>query len=84
VLKSHDDGRPLLVIRPNNPALALSVAKVALDKNDPALLERLPQEVGDYTVQGWLGPDSTLLDRDGRVIGKCKPGDSFVTMRDHQ
>lgn len=82
VVKSRDDGQPLMVIRPANPALALSVAQVALDKQDTALLDRLPEEVGDYTIQGWLGERGRLLDQNGDVIGKCKPGDSFVTWKD--
>jgi hypothetical protein len=79
-----DNGEPLMVIRPSNPTLALQLAKIAVEKNDKALFDRLPNEVGldNYTIQGWLGPKGKLLDRDGNVIGECKPGDSFITMKD--
>jgi hypothetical protein len=72
------------VIRPSNPTLALQLAKIAVEKNDGDLFQRMPQEVGldGYIVQGWLGPKGKLLDRDGNVIGECKPGDSFITMKD--
>jgi hypothetical protein len=82
VLVSRDDGRPLLVVRPSDPAAALAVAERALRTQETALLESLPETAGDYTVQGWLGKHGAILDRHGDVIGNCKAGDSFITIKE--
>lgn len=76
----HADGEPLSVIRPANPKLALALATVCVQQQDAGLFQRLPSEVGDYTIQGWLGVNGKILDRDGRTIGELEPGDSFVTL----
>lgn len=78
------DGCDLLVIRPSRPAVALALAKVALDHNDPALLDRLPLEVetagATYTFVGYLLRSGEIADATGNVIEpNPQPGDSFVT-----
>lgn len=74
------DGERMQVIRPDSPALALAVAKVALDHNDAALLERLPEEVGEYTFIGYLAVvEPYVVDETGEIVDVVKPGDSFVT-----
>lgn len=81
VLKSHDDGEPLLVARPEFPAAALAFAKRALQTQEwPA--DRFPEAGGNYSLVGWLGERGALLDRDGNRIGWCHPGDSFISLKD--
>lgn len=78
-----EDGKPLAVIRPANPSLALAVAQVAVKKADKALFDRLPNEVGDYTFRGWLAEGKPcIVDKNGRYLEDLKPGDSFVTLPD--
>lgn len=76
-----DDGKPLIVIRPKNPALAIQIANLAVKNNDSDLFESLPAKVEDYTVIGFLaqGGKGAVIDIDGKVVGSVKPGDSFVT-----
>jgi hypothetical protein len=75
-----EDGLPLSVIRPANPALAIAIAKVAVAKQDGALFQRLPVEVSDYTFVGWLSADKRcIVDENGKRIGDLQAGDSFVT-----
>jgi hypothetical protein len=76
-------GDPILVIRPAMPEMALAVAAVALERNDKDLIDRLPQEVEDYTVVGWLsarGSPQFIVDEHGKKIGDLVAGDSLVTM----
>lgn len=80
-------GKPLAVIRPNDPKLALELAHKAVDENDKALLDRLPTEVEksgvDYTFVGWLvrrRGKALAVDNAGNNPRDLKPGDSFVTL----
>ena len=80
-----DNGLPILVIRPDNPKLALAIAQVALKRQDKALLDRLPDEVGKYTFVGYLAEGGrNILNADCRVIGEIQPGDSLVTNSEHK
>jgi hypothetical protein len=81
-----ETGKPYGVIRPKKPALALAIAQVAVKHNDGKLLDRLPDEVGDYDFVGWLsmGPKPVLIDAEGNEVGKLVPGDSFVTFTDEE
>lgn len=78
------DGQRMQVIRPKNPQLALAIARVALARQDMALMNRLPEEVGieSYTLVGFLGrrgKRTGILDERGNVVGELKAGDSFVS-----
>jgi hypothetical protein len=88
IMRSPDESRrpdvPLQVIRPDNPELALQIAKIALDKQDGALLGRLPAEVGGYTFMGYaaMAPQRKvvlIVDLEMKVLGEMQRGDSFVT-----
>jgi hypothetical protein len=85
---SPDEARnarvPLQVIRPDDPELALAIAKVALEKKDGALLGRLPAEVGRYTFMGYAAQAPSrkvvlIVDLEMKVLGEMRRGDSFVT-----
>lgn len=79
----RDDGRPYAVMRPAKPKLAMQMARAAMDVQKPELFfDGLPEAPGPYTFVGWLavGNDGAVLDDDNKVIGKCEPGDSFVTI----
>jgi hypothetical protein len=79
------DGLPLMVIRPKDPVMALRIAKIAFEKQDMDLLDRLPNEVGadSYTFLGYAAQDkkgkSAIVTKDGVWVGTLEPGDSFVT-----
>ena len=79
------DGLPLMVIRPKDPAMALRIAKIAFEKQDMDLLDRLPNEVGadSYTFLGYAARDkrgrSAIVTKEGVWVGELEPGDSFVT-----
>ncbi len=85
---SRDDGRPLAVIRPKNPALAIQIARVAIDQNDKELWDCLPAKAGEYTFIGWLPfpregvPEGYVVDDEGLIVDEMQPGDSFVTLND--
>jgi hypothetical protein len=53
------DGKPMLVLRPKDPRLALSLAEIAVQKQSQQLLDELPEIVsnasGDYTFHGLPG-----------------------------
>lgn len=79
-----DTGYKILIARPNDPALAVSIALDALKTNDADRFQKLPGETGDYTIIGFkskldIGP--YYLDETGRVSGALQPGDSFVSMK---
>lgn len=78
-----EDGKPLAVIRPDNPALAIRLANEALAKQDGHAFERILVDVqasgSRYTFAGWLSKDrSHVVDETGKRIDTLKPGDSFV------
>lgn len=78
------DGRPLMVIRPSMPKLALALAKKALGSRDPRALEKVALKVeqagGRYTFVGYLANGKPrVLDWDGNDLGATESGDSFVT-----
>lgn len=76
-----EDGYPLAVMRPADPARAVARVKEAAEKHDPALM-RLAFEEQPHTFVGWLARDSAglgkVVDHDGEVLGELQPGDSFV------
>jgi hypothetical protein len=74
------DGQRLAVMRPQAPALALSIAQTAMQSQDRSLLAELPD--GDYAMVGWLGADgASVVDDDGKDVDAIRPGDSFVTFQ---
>jgi hypothetical protein len=77
------NGKPLIVIRPKDPTLALQLANLAIKTNDVDLFESLPEKVEDYIEIGLLaeGGKGEIINDNGRVIDKCKSGDSFVTRK---
>ena len=82
-----EQGRPMQVIRPKDPKLAVDLAKVAADTNDKALFDRLPGIVedaaGNYTYMGLLAKRASgppcIVDEKGRFIAELAPGDSFTS-----
>jgi hypothetical protein len=80
----------MAVLRPKDPAMALMLARIALDKNDAALFERIPAEVEDYTFVGWMPepradvPMGYVVDGEGFIIDDMQSGDSFCTMQDRE
>lgn len=81
-----DDGRPMRVIRPKDPSLALAIAKSALaNPTEQRIFDELPEQQ-PYTVLGFLGRRKKsesgfcVVDADGRFVCELKPGDSFVTV----
>jgi len=79
-----EDGQQMKIIRPDNPELAMAIAKVAVEKNDHALFDRLPAEVGDYTFVGFAALDraksrAVVVDARGKYLEDMRAGDSFVT-----
>ena len=82
------EGKPLAVIRPQNPAFAIALAEIALKKQDTTLFANLPEEIGHYTFVGWVATykanvlQGYIIDKDGWIIDKLQPGDSFVTLND--
>ena len=89
------DGKPLLVVRPSDPELAIRLAQEAIentrdpDKQTEAAvaflnLPALAEAKGvTYTFVGYLGkrPAGTtcIVDKDLRVVGELVRGDSFIT-----
>lgn len=75
---------PVMVARPTDPEKALALAKVALERNDIELFQRLPERVGEgnYTFVGWLSLDGRrVVNEAGETIDELKAGDSLVTER---
>lgn len=68
------------MVRPENPALALQMAKalIGVDASDERFAQILQAQ--PYTYVGLLGPgpDPKLVNEHGDVIGELRPGDSFV------
>lgn len=84
-------GLRLIWIRPDNPAVALQLTQAAVETDDKGLWDDLPgraQRLGvSYIFLGWVSRDERrVLDKEGKVIGKPRPGDSMVTedILDHQ
>lgn len=83
------EGRPMMVLRPDQPAIVLKLAKRALAKGDQARFLRVPQRAEkrgvQYTFAGYLGESragetaGVVVDERGRELGPVQPGDSFVT-----
>ena len=81
---AYSHGMRLIWIRPDNPAVALQLTQAALETGDSALFDELPSKVEElgvgYTFVGWVSRDEKrVLDKDGKVIGRPRPGDSMVT-----
>ena len=84
-----EQGLPLRVIRPSDPAFCLRIARECRASNDAARLNDLPKEAEragvSYTFVGYLargrtGKGTCIVDDDGVVLGPIVPGDSFVTV----
>ena len=85
-----DQGRPLRVLRPKDPALARKTVRdiqarsasgeLAPTGADPAFTSILTAQPHRY--MGIVGPEATIVDEQGTVIGCLVPGDSFVTEDD--
>ncbi len=80
-----DDGRPMRVVRPRDPALALAIAKVAVaHPTETRIFDELPAQQ-PYTMLGFLGRSKKeprkfcIVDALGGYVGELQPGDSFVT-----
>jgi hypothetical protein len=85
----YRDGLPLLVIRPNEPGLALGHARMAELLNDQQGFQDVLQKPSSYTFRGYLRaqgrqglPTMYVSDEHGVYLEALQPGDSFVLMRD--
>lgn len=77
---TDDAGRPLMVVRPDDPAEAVKRAQAALKANDSEALSAIVADLPHVFV-GFYGEDKrSVLDEAGNVLGTIKPGDSFITM----
>jgi hypothetical protein len=82
-----EQGRPLQVVRPKDPKLALDLGLRAVKNNKSALLDRVPGIVedaaGNYTFMGLLAKRASgspcIVDYKGRFVAELAPGDSFVS-----
>lgn len=83
------DGDRLAVLRPENAELSITEAKRIQAEADAGKLS--PGEVEQqfnailhkqkFTYVGILGArDAEILDDDGKKIGRCEPGDSFIPL----
>lgn len=83
------DGDRLAVLRPDDPELSISEAKRIQSESEAGTLS--PEEMERqfsailqkqrFTYVGILGTkDAEVLDDDGKKIGKCEPGDSFIPL----
>jgi hypothetical protein len=80
-LSYAEDGRPLVVARPSDPAVAMMAAEVAVRHQDQAMFQAIPDD--DYRLMGYLSADGqSILDpRDlSRVVGTIEIGDSLITL----
>lgn len=83
------DGKPMMVIRPSNPQLAILLANEAQRTQNQEAFTNLPayaEKKGiTYTFVGYLakrpGGTACVVDKDRKVVSECLPGDSFVTER---
>jgi hypothetical protein len=79
----HDSGTSFLVVRPENPAIAiargLEVQRLPKHLQSEAFQRLLDEQT--YTFVGYLGEDENIEDEDGRVLGKMVPGDSITSLR---
>lgn len=86
LIMTDNKGVPTQVLRPATEELkqtAIILAKIAADKQDKELFDRIPSEINDYIFAGYLavGPDGIIVDIDGKEIDRVQPGDSFATPR---
>lgn len=84
-----EQGLPLRVIRPSDPALCLRIVEECHANQDTVRLDNLPKEAEaagvSYTFVGYLakkrnGKGACVVGEDGAVLGAIAPGDSFVTL----
>jgi hypothetical protein len=81
----YREGLPLLVIRPNEPGLALGHARMAELLNDQQMFEDVLQKPASYTFRGYLRskerpglPPMHVSDEHGVFLEELQIGDSFV------
>ena len=83
IAREKASGDRLAVVRPEKPEVALRMALEAHRKNDGRFFtDGLPEQAGQYKFVGWLavGEEGWIVDLEGNVIGRCEPGDSFITL----
>jgi hypothetical protein len=86
IVRSQTNGQRLVVIRPRTPELAelaAQLGQLAERRNDEALFQHIPSEIGDYTFAGYLGRDPrtgrvSVVDEAGKHLGDLERGDSIV------
>jgi hypothetical protein len=84
-MATFDDGTPICVARPTNQALALQIAKDAINTDRwEAAQKRMNEECGPYTLMGFLGknhnPRPCIVSETGKRLGYPESGDSFVAI----
>jgi hypothetical protein len=90
IAMSPEENKQLLVLRPDDTAKALALARQAMEENDAILLQEIPVRVQDYTFVGYLsrpvrdGKEHRVfaVDKHGKIVDAIQPGDSFVTVND--
>jgi hypothetical protein len=77
------NGKPVIVIRPKDPSIALQVAHLSVKTQDTELFAKMP-ELQDYTVIGYLSHhrDGYAVDEKGNIVCRLQPGDSFCTAKE--
>jgi hypothetical protein len=81
------DGKPMRVLRPDNPSIPLELARLATEgKFDFGAIPDEAQARGvQYTFAGWLSADGTcVLDHDGSLLGWPHAGDSFCGFKEDE
>lgn len=74
------DGQKMMVLRPENPALAIELANKLLGSKDEEEFDKILQ-AQPYLFVGYSARSNAkkILDEDGKIIGELQPGDSFVS-----
>jgi hypothetical protein len=83
------DGKPMMIVRPDRPSVALAVARSAIETQDVQRLSQLPKGAGGYTFVGYLAKAprkyrnrALAINEHGDIVDEAQPGDSFITAKD--
>lgn len=77
------NGARIVIARPANPAAHVAIANLALDKQDPAILDAVMDET--FTFVGYLAfatkREPYVVDEDGGIVDHVATGDSAFDER---